>query len=117
MQRLTKYRISANNLLSSVYARRFSEFIGKVELPKLNYKYEELEPILSKELVELHHSKHHQTYITNYIKQVADLKTAIDNQELEKIVNLQGGIKFNGGSHINHTIYWTNLAPIKSKYK
>ena len=110
-----KCRISAKKFLSSVTSRRLSEFIGKVELPKLPYKYEDLEPVLSKELLELHHSKHHQTYITNYNKQVTELKEAIDKQELEKIVSLQGGIKFNGGSHINHTIFWTNLAPIKSR--
>jgi Fe-Mn family superoxide dismutase len=44
------------------------------------------------------------------------MKEATEKQDLEKIVSLTPHIKFNGGSHINHSIYWTNLAPVKSNF-
>ena len=99
---------------SNLSCKYFSNF-GKVELPKLAYKYEDLEPVLSRELVEIHHSKHHQAYITNYNNNLVQLKEALEKHDHEKIINLQSAIKFNGGSHINHSIYWTNLAPVQSK--
>lgn len=88
-------------------------FSTKLSLPKLNYEYGDLEPILSKDLVEVHHSKHHQTYITNYNNLLPELESAVQAGDTEKIIRLGKGLKFNGGSHINHSIYWTNLAPIK----
>jgi Fe-Mn family superoxide dismutase len=115
MQRISRTLFN-NSFFNSISIKRFSEFQKKVELPKLAYKYEDLEPVLSKDLVETHHSKHHQLYVTNYNKQIEQLKEAVDKQDLEKIVNLTPNIKFNGGSHINHSIYWTNLVPIKSRY-
>jgi superoxide dismutase, Fe-Mn family len=90
--------------------------LQKAVLPKLDYNYEDLEPVLSKEVVEIHHTKHHQAYIDNYNRLIPQLHQAIANGETEKIVTLTKDIKFNGGSHINHSIYWKNLAPIKSKY-
>ena len=111
---------SFTNLRSQLFSR-FTKFnskcfstVPKIELPKLLYKYDELEPVLSKELVEIHHSKHHQTYVTNYNNALEQVKTALDTGNSEKLISLQGSIKFNGGSHINHSIYWTNLAPVKS---
>jgi len=88
--------------------------LQKAVLPKLDYSYEDLEPVLSKDVVEIHHSKHHQAYIDNFNRLIPLLNQAIINGETEKIVSLTKDIKFNGGSHINHSIYWKNLAPIKS---
>lgn len=81
------------------------------KLPDLPYDYNALEPVLSKEILEVHHKKHHQTYITNYNKALEDLADALQKNDLQKIVALQSSIKFNGGSHINHSLYWENLAP------
>lgn len=88
-------------------------FSNKLVLPKLDYEYGDLEPVLGKELVELHHSKHHQTYITNYNNLVPVLEEAVKKGDTEKIISLGNALKFNGGSHINHSIYWTNLSPVK----
>lgn len=88
-------------------------FSTKLTLPKLNFEYGDLEPILSKDLVEIHHAKHHQTYISNYNNLLPVLEDSISKGDTEKIINLGSGLKFNGGSHINHSIYWTNLAPVK----
>jgi len=99
-------------MMLRILARRsFSSKVILHELPKLPYAYDALEPVLSKELMELHHTKHHAAYVTN-------LNAALQKQdELEKagdvaaLVALQPAIRFNGGGHVNHSIFWTNLAP------
>ena len=89
-------------------------FSNKLVLPKLDYNYEDLQPVLSKELVEIHHAKHHQTYVNNYNNLIPTLEEAVKKGDTEKIISLGSALKFNGGSHINHSIYWKNLAPIKN---
>lgn len=81
------------------------------KLPDLPYAYDALEPVISKEIMELHHKKHHNTYVTNLNKALSDLKDAESKGDVEKIISLLGAIKFNGGGHVNHSIFWTNLAP------
>ncbi|TKA64353.1 Superoxide dismutase [Mn], mitochondrial [Cryomyces minteri] len=71
-------------------------------LPPLPYAYDALEPQISNQIMELHHSKHHQTYVTNLNKAIKDGGT---NKSL---------MKFNGGGHINHSLFWKNLAPAGS---
>ena len=115
MQRFFNRNLFQRNF-SSFSFKRFSEFQKKVELPKLAYNYEDLQPVLSKDQLETHHTKHHQAYVTNYNKLLDQLREATEKQDLEKIVYLTPHIKFNGGSHINHSIYWTNLAPVKSQF-
>lgn len=95
-------------------SKSFKKFSTKLTLPKLDYNYEDLEPVLSKELVEIHHAKHHQTYINNYNNLYPSLEEAVKNGNHEKIIALGNAIKFNAGSHINHSIYWKNLAPVKN---
>ena len=76
-------------------------------LPDLPYAYDALEPTISAEIMEIHHSKHHNAYVTNYNLLLPQL------QEAEKsggTVDV-GGLEFNLGGHINHDIFWTNLAP------
>ena len=66
--------------------------------------------------MQLHHSKHHAAYITNYNLAQAKLDEAIHKKDLPSvstIISLQNTIKFNGGGHINHSIFWKNLLPIK----
>jgi Fe-Mn family superoxide dismutase len=95
--------------------RFFSTKVHQIELPKLDYDYADLEPVMSKENLELHHKKHHQTYIDNYNKLMKDLSTALENNDSHKVAAIAQDIKFNAGSHINHSIFWKNLAPVKSK--
>ncbi|BGP23474.1 hypothetical protein Rt10032_c02g0788 [Rhodotorula toruloides] len=75
-------------------------------LPQLPYPYNALEPH-----VELHHSKHHATYVANFNKAHEDIQAASQAQDIKKQIALQAAIKFNGGGHINHTLFWENLAP------
>lgn len=81
------------------------------ELPKLPYGLDALEPVISAEIMNLHYNKHHQAYVTNLnkaIEQYADLEKKND---LAGMTATLQAIKFNGGGHLNHSIFWTNLAP------
>uniref|UniRef100_A0A803PVS4 superoxide dismutase n=1 Tax=Cannabis sativa TaxID=3483 RepID=A0A803PVS4_CANSA len=82
-------------------------------LPDLPYDYGDLEPAISAEIMMLHHQKHHQTYITNYNKALEQLDQAMAKGDASTVVKLQSAIKFNGGGHINHSIFWNNLAPVQ----
>lgn len=86
---------------------------GKVTLPPLPYAFEALEPYLSREIMELHHQRHHKGYVNNFNKALDELQVAVQNKDTFKFVSLQSSIKFNGGGHINHSIFWKNLAPTK----
>ncbi|XP_031496476.1 superoxide dismutase [Mn], mitochondrial-like [Nymphaea colorata] len=81
-------------------------------LPDLPYDYGALEPAISGEIMRLHHQKHHQTYITNYNAALEKLEEAMQKGDSSTVVHLQSAIKFNGGGHINHSIFWNNLKPI-----
>jgi Fe-Mn family superoxide dismutase len=74
-----------------------------------------LEPVISKQIMELHHSKHHQTYITNLNAALAAQATATQTNDVSQLISLQQKIKFNGGGHINHSLFWKNLTPPNSK--
>ncbi|KAG6384543.1 hypothetical protein SASPL_155639 [Salvia splendens] len=90
-----------------------SRGIQTFSLPDLPYDYGELEPAISAEIMQLHHQKHHQTYITNYNKALEQLDAAAAKGDASTVVKLQSAIKFNGGGHVNHSIFWKNLAPIR----
>ena len=62
----------------------------------------------------LHHSKHHQTYITNLNNAIASYGTALSTNDIRTQLSLQSAIKFNAGGHINHSLFWENLAPTSS---
>lgn len=88
---------------------------SKYTLPELPYKYEALEPIISREIMTIHHTKHHQTYITNLIAAEDKLKAALDKKDTKAIIALGPALRFNGGGHINHSIFWQNLTPDTTK--
>ncbi|KAL9061568.1 MAG: hypothetical protein Q9162_000100 [Coniocarpon cinnabarinum] len=81
-------------------------------LPPLPYGYDALEPHISKQIMELHHSKHHQTYVNNLNAALATL--ANPQIPVTTQINLQAAVKFNGGGHINHSLFWQNLASASS---
>ena len=66
---------------------------------------------IAAEIMTLHHSKHHQTYINNLNAANKAFAEAEKNGDLRKQIELQSAIKFNGGSHINHSLFWKNMAP------
>ncbi|KAG7189051.1 hypothetical protein KM043_008636 [Ampulex compressa] len=84
---------------------------SKHTLPNLPYDYRALEPIISAEIMQLHHSKHHQTYVNNLNVAEEKMKEAVAKGDVSTQVALAPAIKFNGGGHINHSIFWCNLSP------
>jgi Fe-Mn family superoxide dismutase len=80
-------------------------------LPDLPYDYAALEPSISGTIMELHHSKHHQTYVTGANTALAQLAEARDSDNLANVNKLEKDLAFNLGGHVNHSIFWTNLSP------
>lgn len=64
---------------------------------------------ISAETMEIHHSKHHNTYVTNLNASLEKLDAAVSSGDVSSIISLQGALKFNGGGHLNHTLFWENL--------
>ncbi|CAH2236026.1 superoxide dismutase [Mn] 1, mitochondrial [Pararge aegeria] len=79
-------------------------------LPELPYDYNALEPVISREIMSLHHSKHHATYVNNLNAAEEKLAQAQSKGDISTIISLAPALKFNGGGHINHTIFWQNLS-------
>jgi len=82
-----------------------------VQLPDLPYAQNALEPVISGQIMQLHHGKHHAAYVANYNKALEQLAEAVHRGDTAKIVDLQSALVFNGGGHLNHSIFWRNLAP------
>lgn len=72
--------------------------------------HQALEPHISKEIMTLHHTKHHQTYVTGLNAAEASYSSSSPSKQIA----LQAALKFNGGGHINHSLFWANLAPASS---
>lgn len=96
-------------MLTRNIVRKFSGF-KKAVLPELNYDYNGLSPIISGDILEVHHGKHHQTYVNNFNNLLPQVEEAVANGDANKLAILSNGLKFNAGGHINHSIYWSNLA-------
>ncbi|KAI1791444.1 manganese and iron superoxide dismutase [Ganoderma leucocontextum] len=77
-------------------------------VPPLDYPYDALEPYISGQIMELHHSKHHQAYVNGLNAAEDAYAKAVSPKDR---IRLQPALKFNGGGHINHTLFWKNLAP------
>ena len=87
-------------------------------LPQLPYEYDALKPHIDKETMNIHHTKHHNTYVTN-------LNAALEGQEdlagksLEELLaniesvpeNIRTAVRNNGGGHANHSLFWELLSP------
>lgn len=83
------------------------------KLPQLGYDFGDLEPFIASEIMNLHYSKHHQAYVTNLNKALEQYAEAEAKNDVAAMIALQAAIKFNGGGHVNHSIFWTNLCPQK----
>ena len=86
--------------------------MAKYELPQMPYDFGALEPVISGQIMELHYTKHHQAYVNNLNAALEKYAEAEKKQDVGAMIALQSAIKFNGGGHVNHTIFWTNLAPV-----
>lgn len=80
-------------------------------LPELPYDYAALEPHISAKIMELHHSKHHQAYVTGANAAVDALAEARDSDNLANVNKLEKDLAFNLGGHVNHSVFWENMTP------
>lgn len=88
--------------------------VQQYKLPELPYSLDALEPTISADIMNLHYNKHHAAYVANLNKAVEQLTEAEQKGDVAAQIALQSAIKFNGGGHVNHSIFWTNLAPKSS---
>ncbi|MEF3405071.1 superoxide dismutase [Agromyces sp. CCNWLW203] len=80
-------------------------------LPELPYDYSALEPHISATIMELHHSKHHQAYVTGANTALEQLAEARESGNLANVNKLEKDLAFNLGGHINHSVFWQNMSP------
>ena len=87
-------------------------------LPALPYAYDALEPHIDAKTMEIHHSRHHQTYVTNLNAALADLPE-LATLPLEALLaridslpaQVQGAVRNHGGGHANHSLFWQVMSP------
>ena len=87
-------------------------------LPALPYAYDALEPHIDAKTMEIHHSRHHQTYVTNLNAALADLPelAALPLEALLARIDslpaqVQGAVRNHGGGHANHSLFWQVMSP------
>jgi superoxide dismutase, Fe-Mn family len=88
------------------------------ELPQLPYAYDALEPNIDKETMNIHHTKHHNTYVTNLNNALEGNEELLSKSVEEVISNLdavpeavRGAVRNNGGGHANHSLFWQVISP------
>jgi Fe-Mn family superoxide dismutase len=87
---------------------------AKYELPKLPYDYGDLEPAYSRELLELHHDKHHAAYVKGVNEALEGLAHAREKGDWAVLNQLQKNLAFHLSGHVLHSIFWRNLTPNSS---
>jgi superoxide dismutase, Fe-Mn family len=80
-------------------------------LPDLPYDYAALEPHISGAIMELHHSKHHATYVKGANTALEQLAEARERDALTTVNMLEKNLAFNLGGHVNHSVFWPNMSP------
>ena len=80
-------------------------------LPELPYDYSALEPHISATIMELHHDKHHQAYVTGANAALDQLEEARAAGSFANVNKLEKDLTFNLGGHLNHSVFWQNLSP------
>ena len=100
----------AKSLINLSYNKNRSEStMAKFELPAIPYTYDALEPYIDKMTMEIHHTKHHNAYVTNLNKAVDG--TEMESKSLEDLMtNISKypvAVRNNGGGHWNHSMFWT----------
>lgn len=93
--------------------------MAQYELPKLPYAYDALEPHIDAKTMEIHHTKHHQTYTTKLNEALGKCSSDVQNKDIIDILgdlnqvpdDLRKAINFNGGGFDNHRLFWNNMKP------
>jgi len=90
------------------------------ELPKLPYAYNALEPFIDAQTMELHHSKHHQTYVTKLNEALVSAPD-LQSKSVEELLaslnsipeSIRTAVRNHGGGHLNHSFFWSIMGPAK----
>jgi len=85
--------------------------VATYTLPDLPYDYGALERAMTGEILELHHDKHHATYVKAANDTLDQLAEARDKGQLDGLVGLEKTLAFNLSGHVLHSIFWNNLSP------
>ena len=92
----------------------------KFELPQLPYAYDALEPFIDKQTMELHHTKHHQTYIDK-LNEAISKHPELEERSLDELLrdldavpeDVRTAVRNHGGGHANHSLFWAIMRPAK----
>src|SRR5690625_158155 len=92
--------------------------MAKFELPELPYAYDALEKSIDKETMNIHHTKHHNTYVTN-LNNALEGHADLQEKSLEELISnldavpesIRTAVRNNGGGHANHSLFWEILSP------
>ncbi|QHS22772.1 superoxide dismutase [Virgibacillus sp. MSP4-1] len=92
--------------------------MANFELPELPYAYDALEPHIDKETMNIHHTKHHNTYVTK-LNAALEGHADLQDKSLEDLLgnldavpeDIRTAVRNNGGGHANHSLFWTVLSP------
>ena len=80
-------------------------------LPDLDYDYGALAPHIAPEIMELHHSKHHKTYVDGANTALEKLEEARSKGDFANVNKLEKDLAFHLGGHVNHSVFWKNMTP------
>jgi len=91
----------------------------KYELPKLPYAYDALEPYIDAKTMEIHYTKHHQTYVDKLNEALAGAPSEVADKPLEELLraidevpeSIRTAVRNHGGGHSNHSFFWTIMGP------
>jgi len=80
-------------------------------LPPLPYDYDALEPVISEQILRIHHDRHHQGYVNGLNATLKKLDAARDAGDMSSIKPLSNALAFHGSGHVLHTLYWNSMTP------
>jgi Fe-Mn family superoxide dismutase len=91
----------------------------KYELPQLPYGYDALEPYIDAKTMEIHYTKHHQTYVNKLNDALATVGPEVADKPLEELLrtidevpeSIRTAVRNHGGGHMNHSFFWTIMGP------
>lgn len=94
----------------------------KFTLPALSFGFDALEPVIDQQTMEIHHGKHHQTYVNN-LNAALEGHEALSDKTLEELLanidvlpaSIQSAVRKNGGGHLNHSLFWAVLTTPSEK--
>lgn len=109
-QEMEQYFINRQEL-GMVYMNEPFVEAGNHTLPPLPYAYNALEPYISEEIMKLHHTKHHQSYVDGLNKAEKSLEMARKSSDFSLVKHWSRELAFHGSGHYLHTIFWHNMSP------